>query len=501
MQIAPRFATWLTQHRVPVLPRLFGNDGPLDLRILGRAVLQAAAVGLACGLLGAVFLSALDRAQHWVLEVLAGYQPLRAQGETGAALVAARPFRPWLLLVLPALGGLLCGLATRRWPDARGGGGDAMIAAFHHRQGAMPARLIPVKMLASICTLGSGGAGGREGPTMLIGGAVGSLVGRLFAAAPRERRILMLAGVAAGIAAVFRTPLGAALLAVEILYKDGFESDALIPAVLASVMSYSVVISIHGKTTLFGHPAGGFPFVPAHLVLYGLLAALVALLAIGFLRTLRLVRRSCARLPLPRWALPGLGGLALGALVTPILVLAGSRIGNPGQGFGILGGGYGAVQLAISGAPWLPGGWSAVGLLAALALAKLMAAALTIGSGGSAGDFAPALAMGGLLGGAFGHTAQLLLGDPRIDPGAFALVGMGAFYGGVAHVPLAALVLVCEMAGNYDLLVPLMLALGISCVALRRHALYEAQVATQGDSPVYRRSDPVAPPAPASLPS
>ena len=115
-----------------------------------------------------------------------------------------------------------------------------------------------------------------------------------------------------------------------------------------------------------------------------------------------------------------------------------------------------------------------------------MAASLTIGSGGSAGDFAPSLAMGGLLGGAFGQACQLMLGDPRIDPAAFALVGMGAFYGGVAHVPLAALVLVCEMAGNYDLLVPLMLALGISCVALRRHSLYQAQVSTQRESPIYR---------------
>jgi chloride channel protein, CIC family len=113
---------------------------------------------------------------------------------------------------------------------------------------------------------------------------------------------------------------------------------------------------------------------------------------------------------------------------------------------------------------------------------------LTIGSGGSAGDFAPSLAMGGLLGGAFGQAASLLLGDLRIDPGAFALVGMGAFYGGIAHVPVAALALVCEMAGNYDLLVPLMLALAISSVALRRHTLYDAQVATQRDSPVYQET-------------
>jgi chloride channel protein, CIC family len=496
-------SAWLTlQRNRTFLPLLFGNDGPLDLRILGRAVLQAAAVGVACGLLGALFLSVLDYTQYWLLETLAGYQPLRATGEAAAEATPGRSFRPWLLLLLPGLGGLLCGLVTLRAPEARGGGGDPMIRAFH--QGAvLPARLIPVKMLASVLTLGTGGAGGREGPTMLIGAATGSLVGRYFAIGERERRVLMLAGVAAGIAAVFRTPLGAALLAVEILYRDGFESDALIPGVLASVMSYSVVISIHGQTTLFGHAGGGFPFVPAHLPLYGGLAALVALLALLFLRALRLVRRLGARAAVPSWARPALGGLALGILVVPILVVAGNRIGNPGQGFGILGGGYGAVQLAITGASWLPSGWNAVLLLAALALAKLCAASITIGSGGSAGDFAPSLAMGGLLGGAFGHAASLLLGDPRIDPGAFALVGMGAFYGGVAHVPLTALVLVCEMAGNYDLLVPLMLALGISSVALRRHTLYDAQVPTQRDSPVYRVEAhlPGPPPNPIDLPA
>jgi CIC family chloride channel protein len=121
-------------------------------------------------------------------------------------------------------------------------------------------------------------------------------------------------------------------------------------------------------------------------------------------------------------------------------------------------------------------------------MAKLVSSSLTIGSGGSAGDFAPSLAIGGLFGGAFGRAAQLMLHDPRIDPGAFALVGMGVFYGGIAHVPLSALVLVCELAGNYDLLVPLMLAQGIAFVALRKRTLYEAQVPTLRDSPVHQEA-------------
>src|SRR6476646_2441008 len=125
---------------------------------------------------------------------------------------------------------------------------------------------------------------------MQIGGALGSLVGGVLRVSAQERRILMVAGVAAGIAAVFRTPLGAALLAVEVLYRDDFESDALIPAVLASVTAYSVVISIFGESTLFAHP-NHFPFVIKHLWLYGVLALLVSMLAALFLASMRGVQR------------------------------------------------------------------------------------------------------------------------------------------------------------------------------------------------------------------
>lgn len=461
------------------------NAAPLDLRIVGRVLLHAAAVGLAAGLVGAGLFAAFEYAQRLLLEEATGYLPLRADGETFAAGEVHRSFLPWLLVFLPALGGLGCGLVTRLAPEARGGGADATIDAFHHHDGRMRKRLIWVKSLASVFTLGTGGAGGREGPTMQIGGALGSLVARLLNVRPRERRVLMVAGVAAGISAVFRTPLGAALLAVEFLYKDGFESDALVPSVLASVVSYSVIISIFGESTLFAR-VPRFAFVPAQLPLYGLLAILVAAVAVGFVALYRRVHDFFHRLDVADWARPALGGLALGVLFTPLIYVVGERIHVPGQGLGLLGGGYGAVQMAIAGSPWLPGGWTAVALLAGLSLAKALAAALTIGSGGSAGDFAPSLAIGGLLGGAFGRAAELLFHDSHIQPGAFALVGMGTFYGGIAHVPLSALVLVCELAGNYDLLVPLMLAQGIAFIALRKRSLYSAQLATPSQSPAHQ---------------
>lgn len=468
---------WWRERNAAFAP-LVAELAPLDLRIVGRTLLHAALVGLGAGLVGALFFKGLEVAQRLLLEDLAGYLPLRAHGEFFARGEAAHPFRPWLLVLLPALGGLVCGLITRYAPETRGGGADTTIEAFHHRGGVIRRRVIPLKLLASIASLGTGGAGGREGPTMLIGGALGSAVAQALGVGSRERRILLVAGVAAGISAVFRTPLGAALLAVEFLYRDGFESDALVPSILASVVSYSVVISFFGESTLFSH-AARFPFVPAHLPLYALLSLLIAPLAAGFLLGMRKSRALFASLPIPQWARPAAGGLALGLFATAALLEAGSQFHQPGQGLGIFGGGYGAVQLSISGAGWLPAGWGAVRLLALLALAKLVAASLTIGSEGSAGDFAPSLAIGGLFGGAFGRAAALLIGDGRIDPGAFALVGMGAFYGGIAHVPLSALVLVCELAGNYDLLVPLMLAMGVSFVLLRNRSLYPAQLPSQ----------------------
>ncbi|HSZ81972.1 MAG TPA: chloride channel protein [Polyangia bacterium] len=459
---------------------------PVDLRIVGRTLVHAALVGIVAGLMGAAFFAALEVVQRFLLEYLGGYRILRASGETFMReLDPGRPFRWWLLLFLPALGALGSGLVSQLAPETRGGGGDAMIDAFHRKGGVIRRRVAWVKALASMFTLGTGGAGGREGPTMQIGGALGSWVGSVLKVPPAERRILMVAGVAAGIAAVFRTPLGAALLAVEVLYRDDFESDALIPAVLASVTAYSVVISIFGESTLFAHP-GRFPFIIRHLWLYGVLAILVTMLASLFMTSLRTVQRASAALKIPEWMKPALGGAALGAFCVPIILFVGWRLAQPGQGVGLLGGGYGAVQVAITGAPWLPMGWSGAALLLFLCFAKIIASSLTIGTGGSAGDFAPALVIGGLFGGAFGRAAHMLTGDPRIDAGAFALVAMGTFYGGAAHAPLSSLVLVCELAGSYDLLVPLMLAEGIAFVALRKKSLYHAQVATQRQSPVHQ---------------
>jgi CIC family chloride channel protein len=313
---------------------------------------------------------------------------------------------------------------------------------------------------------------------MQIGAAIGAVAGRLLPASRAERRVLVVAGVAAGISAVFRTPLGAALLATEMLYRDDFEADALVPSILASVVAYSVVIALFGEATLFG-ALPRFPFTPAHLPLHALLAIAVAVAARAFVGSIRAVQRASRALRLPPWASPGVGGLLTGVVGAGVALWMAARHGQSATGFGVFGGGYGVLQAAMSSPDWLGHGGGAVALLVGVAMAKILASALTIGSGASAGDFAPSLVIGGLVGAAFGLGAREVLGDPSIQPAAFALVGMGTFYGALAHVPLSALVLVAELAGSYDLLVPMMLSIAIAYVALRRHTLYPAQVASR----------------------
>jgi CIC family chloride channel protein len=468
-----------------VRARWLRSSGPLDLRLLGRTLLHSALVGFAAGVVGAAFFAALEIGQRLLLEGLGGYAPARARGERFLPELAGAGPRLWVLALLPAAGGLVSGLLSSRFAqEASGGGGDTTIHAYHRHGGLIRARVVPVKAAASVAVLATGGSGGREGPTMLIGAAIGSIVGRLLPSSARERRILVVAGIAAGIAAVFRTPLGAALLSVEMLYRDDFESDALVPAILASVVSYSVAVSIFGSATLFGW-LPRLEFVPAHLPLYILLAVLVAAASAVFARAIAGVARTAATLPGPVWARPAIGGLAVGALGTAIIVLSERSGGVEAAGLGVFGGGYGTLQAALTGVPGLPAGWTVVALFVGLAAAKLAASALTIGSGCSAGDFAPSLVIGGLLGAAFGHAAALLLGDDSIRPLAFALVGMGTFYGGIAHVPLSALVLVSELAGSYELLVPMMLATGVAFLALRRRTLYPAQPASKRESPLH----------------
>ncbi len=447
----------------------------LELRNAGRTFLLSLAVGTAIGFVACLFVAAVESTERLLLHGLAGYVPLLAKGEASLIHVhRTRQLVPWLLILVPALGGLVTGLIGHFLaPEVLGGGGNAFINAFH-QTGTLRRRVLGLKLTATVSTLGTGGSGGREGPAMLIGAATGNLVGRVLRLSDRDRRVLLVAGTAGGLSAVFGTPLGAGLLATEVLYRDDFESDALIAAILSSVTAFSVFrLVFPTETHIFG-VAASYEFEPRWLWLYVLLALLVSVGGRLFLVQMHAIRSVFQRLRIPSWLKPSVGGLAVGTLAVCWLTFINPSLGRVHQGIGILGSGYGAAQSAIIAPTWMPEGWRAVALLGGLGVLKMLATALTVESGGSAGDFGPSIAIGGLLGGAFGYAVQHWFpGAPA--PGAFALVGMGTFYGGIAHTPLSATIMVCEMAGSYDLLVPLMLSVGLSYLILRRASLYPAQ--------------------------
>jgi len=376
------------------------------------------------------------------------------------------PSRSWaLLLVLPAAGLLVGWLVQRFAPEAEGHGTDAVIDAFHRKRSIMRGRVIPIKLIASMFTIGSGGSAGREGPVAQVGAGFASALSRALRLSTRDRRTLLVAGMAGGIGGMFRAPLGGALFAIDVLYSDNeFESEALIPAVIASIVSYVVNNSLTGWSIVFNTPSLRFTR-PAELLAYLVLAVLLALVGIVYLSVFYAVRDGFFKpLPVPDWVKPGIGALGV-AMIAFFLPQ-------------VLGGGYGWLQLTLDGK-------LAIGLLMLLVPAKILATSLTIGSGGSGGVFAPSLIIGGMTGAVFAVVAETVAPGLAPEPAACVLVGMGGFFAGVAKVPIAALVLVAEMSGSYRLLVPMMLVASVTYLLTRGMSIYEAQVRGRIDSPAH----------------
>jgi CIC family chloride channel protein len=434
------------------------------MRMIWRWILIGTLIGVVSGFGAILFNFLLQRgAQFFMKDLTAFLLPENLR----EVLFLGFPLSRWMMLWVPALGGLISGLIVFRFaPEAEGHGTDAMIDSFHRKKGMIRKRVPFIKTIASAITIGSGGSAGKEGPIAQIGAGFASYVSSLLKMEDRDRRIMVLAGAAGGIGAIFKAPLGAALFASEVLYrKPDFEFEAIIPSIFSSIVGYTVFTLFHGWGTIFTIPVLSPILAPSELVIYavfGAFCSVIGILYIYFFYGLR--DRFFKRLSLPKPLKPALGGLMLGGLAMFLPQ--------------VLGGGYEWIQSAIDGN-------LTMGIMLLLALAKILATSLTISSGGSGGVFAPSLYIGAMLGGCYGTFCSSLFPDLLINPGAFVLVGMGGFFAGVAKVPVASLIMVTEMTGGYSLIVPLLIVSTISYLLLGEFSLYEKQVSTRVDSPAH----------------
>ncbi len=380
--------------------------------------------------------------------------------------LGATPRATWWIPVATTIGGLLAGIIVYSLaPEAEGHGTDAVVKAFHNLSGRIRARVPLIKLIASAITIGSGGSAGREGPTALISAGVGSVYAVKMGRSEDETRLLMLVGMAAGLSAIFRSPIGTAIFAIEVPYAEmELEAGALLFTLLGAVVAYVVNGFFVGFAPLFDVPstlqapdAEGYGWYVVLSIICGVVATILPMVFYS-------IRDLFRQIPCPPHIKPAIGGLAVGliAMLLPQL----------------LGGGYSWIQAAIDGR-------LAGSLLLFLCFGKIVTFALTIGSGGSGGVFAPSLFTGAMIGGFLGNLCH----QPAA---AFVVVGMASVFGAAARVPIATLLMVAHMTSGYLLLAPAALTVVLSSwvqnllsARLKYKSLYEAQVADRTHSPAH----------------
>lgn len=441
-------------------PVLFGGE-------LRKWAVLGTLIGVIAGLGAIAFVVAIDWSTELFLGAIAGYDPPMARGEGETVVTDAA--RPWLFPVVTTVGGLLSGLLVFTLaPEAEGHGTDAAIDAFHHRAGRIRARIPLIKLAASAITIGSGGSAGREGPTAQIAAGFGSWLGEALRLSPQDRRTALAVGIGAGVGAIFKAPLGGALLSAEILYLREFELEAIIPSLIASVVGFTIFAAWSGWDPVFGADLGYQFTDPASLGWYFVLGAVAAVVGIAYVRSFYGAQELFRGLRVPRVVQPAIGGLAVGLIA----------LWRPE----VLSMGYGWLQLAIEGDTVQ----LATSTMLLLVVLKTVATALTIGSGGSGGVFAPGLFIGGMV----GASMWALLHDsvPGMPPVAepFVVVGMGAMFGGIAKAPIAVMVMVAEMTGEFTMIVPAMAAVSVAYVLTGNISIYRSQLPTRADSPAHR---------------
>ena len=430
-----------------------------------------ASVGVVAGLGGV--------AVHGLIEVL---QALLWQSPEGLA-DAARKLPPWLVVAIPAFGGVLVGIIAWIVKQPVGGGGmSALIEAVAVSGGKIPPKPVIANALAAVATVGSGGSLGREGPMIRLGAMIASWGGSRLGLPPHRLKVLIGCGAAAGLAAAYNIPIGGALFAMEVILGN-FALDIFGPIVVSSVISTLISRALSGNTPLYAAP--GYALVSVWEILpYAGLGVVGALASVVFVLGVQTGRKTFAGLRfLPDPVKPVLGMALLGLLA----------LWMPQ----VLGGGQDTINTALAGELSLPAAFPeelTILLLLGLALAKLVATALTTGSGGAGGLFTPSLFFGALVGGAYGIGVHALWPEVASSYGAYAAVGMAAIMAGTGHAPISAILILFEFTGNYDLILPLMVSsITASLLArrIRKASIYTEALYSKGIDIPWRMEEAV----------
>ncbi|MGO9572221.1 MAG: chloride channel protein, partial [Desulfomonilaceae bacterium] len=380
-------------------------------------------------------------------------------GSDLAAVVQALPW--WKVMLGPAIGGAFVGpLVYFLAREAKGHGVPEVMNAVARKGGVIRKRVVIVKTLASAMCIGSGGSVGREGPIVQIGSALGSSLGQILRLSHNEMKVLVACGAAAGIAATFNAPIAGAIFALEIILAD-FALPTFTPIILSSVIATVVSRAFLGDYPAFHVPPYQLES-PWEIGFYCILGLLAGLVAVTFIVALYKSEDLWDDWKIPDYMKASLGGIVIGimALRYPQIMAVG----------------YDSIGKALLNQEV----WTVLVLLVPL---KILATSITIGSGGSGGIFAPSLFMGAMLGGAFGCAVHALFPSVTANPGAYAIVGMGAVVAGTTHAPIQAFLIIFELTQDYRIIPPLMICCVIATFisrGIKRESIYTLKLLRRG---------------------
>ncbi|MDR2869355.1 MAG: chloride channel protein [Deferribacteraceae bacterium] len=385
-------------------------------------VLVAVIIGVAVGLGNIAFRSAISLVQYL------------CYGTTEEApLPYLQAAAIWKIVLFPTLGGLVVGLIYHFYKTTHRGVPSVMKSLL--LQTPIPPLSGVMTIVTSAITLGSGGSAGREGPIVQIGAAFGAAVGRVFRFSAKRMRLAIASGAGGGLAATFNTPMAGAMFTAEVLLGR-LSFQAFAPVVISCISATVISRAFFGNHVTFITPAYVLSS-PIELLLYAALGIITGLVGAGFLKVYFATASRFAKLSVPSWLKPAIGGLFVG--------LIGIHCRN------IMGVGYGTIMSILDESII---GWLLLGLVGL----KILATSLTLGSGGAGGLFVPSLFIGASLGGFVGWGAQLAFPSIVLAPSSYAMVGMAAMLAATMRAPITAILMIFEITQSYQVVLPLMAA-------------------------------------------